>query len=75
MAHKDGTKLYLYYKDAGDADVTYSFDHVDDNATDQQVKAVADAIITNKNVFEAVPTTKVGAELVTTTVIEVDISD
>lgn len=75
MATKGGTTLKLYFKDAGDDPMTLNFPYADEDATDAQVKALADACVTNRLMWNAAPTTKVGAELVTTTVVEVDIED
>ena len=71
----EGTVLNLYFLDAGDDPMTLKLPYADDEATDAQVKALADACVTNRLMWNSAPTTKVGAELVTTTVIEVDISD
>ena len=71
----EGTVLNLYFKDAADDKMTLRFPHADDEATDTQIKTLADACITNKLMWNSAPTTKIGAELVTTSIIEVDISD
>lgn len=71
----NGTVLNLYFKDAGDDPMKLSFPNADDSATDSQIKALADACVTNRLMWNSAPTTKVGAELVTTIVTEIDIND
>lgn len=71
----EGTVLHLHFKDAGDDDMTIKFPHANDSATDAQVKNLADTIITNRLAWNSAPTTKVGAQLITTTIVDVDIDD
>lgn len=68
-------RLAMKFKDAGDDVMIMSLANANPDVTDAQTKALMDGIITNKLMFERVPTTKVSAELITTTTTPLDIED
>jgi len=69
------TELQIKMKDGNGDPWNIAFRYADDEADAADVKALADGIITNKSIWEKQPATKVSAALVTTEVIDVDISD
>jgi hypothetical protein len=71
----NGTELHLKFKDAADGSKLIKFPHADPNATDANIKTLADACVTNRLMWNDAPVEKVSAELVSVTVIPIDISD
>ena len=69
-----GTVLNLHFKDAGDEPMTIRFPYADPSATDSDVQDLADAIITNKAMWDQSPQVKISADLVTTQIKEIDIA-
>lgn len=70
-----GTVLNLHFKDAGDEPMTIRFPYADPSVADVDVKDLADAIITNGDMWDQTPTEKISADLVTTAVKDIDIAD
>lgn len=68
-------KINMKFKDAGGDNMSIGLNHANEDVTDASVKTLMDGIITNKLAFERVPSTKVSAELVTTTTTPFDIED
>lgn len=69
------TRLNIVFKDAGDENWTFSLsNYVDEDATDTEIKALANGIVTNKTAFEKGPKSVVSAEMVTTTSTPIDVS-
>lgn len=68
--------LQCVFEDAGGDRLTKNFPFIKDTeADDTSVKALCDAIITNKALFKVQPAAKVAAYLITTSKEEFDISD
>lgn len=53
---------------------TWSFNNADTDVTSAQVKALADAMIANGDIYKYPPMTKESAEIVVTTTTPIDIS-
>lgn len=54
---------------------TWSFNYAKSNATTQNIKALADAMIANGSIYRYPPLTKESAQLVVATTTDIDISD
>lgn len=69
------TRLNMKFLDAGGDKMNINLNHADEDVQDATVKTLMDGIITNKVIFENVPTSKVSADLITTTTTPLDIED
>lgn len=67
-----GTKLVIVFTDADNANKTFSFNYAKPDVTANQVKALAEGIITNGSIYEHTPVSVKSAKLVTTS--ETDIA-
>lgn len=54
---------------------TWTFNYAKSNATTANIKALADAMITNGSIFRYPPLTKESAQIIQTTTTTVDIED
>jgi hypothetical protein len=66
--------MRLVFSGAGDKKVTLSYLHADGTTPDAAVKAVMEDIIANNDIFVEPPLGIVGAEFITRTVVEADVS-
>lgn len=61
------TRLSMkFIKSNGDT-ISMSYGNINPEVTDNNVNALMDGIISNGNIFEKVPATKKGADIITTT--------
>lgn len=68
--------LECYFKNAGDETIKKNFPFVDpEDMDDTSVKALCDAIVTNKALFKDQPVSKVSARVLTKSYEDYDISD
>lgn len=73
MAVSINNRLEIKFKDSAGKTLTKSFAHASDEATDEQVKALANGMVTNGAIYADVPTSVVSATLVSTTSTDYDI--
>ena len=71
----NGTDLRIRFADASEDEFDVRFPYANASADPDDVKALADGIVTNGTIFEQVPVTAISADLITTVVVPVDISD
>ena len=62
------TVLNMVFKDSGDAGRTIKLNHADGEADSSDVNALMNAIVANGSIWSDAPVSKVGAEIVTTSV-------
>lgn len=70
-----GTKLIITFLDASSTERNFTFNYAKSNATTQNIKALAQGLITNGSIFTNVPVTAKSAKLVVSTETDIDISD
>jgi hypothetical protein len=64
----------MVFKSATDNNLSFSFPYADSTAEATDVKALATAMITNKAIYAEPPVSVVGAEFVTTSKSDIDLS-
>lgn len=69
-----GIILECKFADTNGDNITLNIKNADDQATAQQVNTFMDACVTNNTIFERMPTAKVSAAFVETTVTPVTMS-
>ncbi len=62
----EGTKLVLTFDANGDKTATFTFNYAKPSATTAQVKALMNAMIANKEIYENQPVTAKSAKAITT---------
>lgn len=70
----EATKLVLKFADAESKEISHSFSNADKNAQPTNVKALANGMVANGDIYTRVPVTVKSASIVTTTTTPIDIS-